>query len=225
MLRPVLRPRRSCRPPSPSSGRSCRPPPRRLRVALVGRAVEEHDGDVGGVGGLMIGRQALASLGTSTMPSTLRVMKFFTCSIWRLASPSAMAWIILMLRLPISALKASSAATQNSVCSVSKETPMVGPALRGRLGGGRRRAGSNGRAAAGEPAAQQAARRQRRRDRLDHGDLSVGNELAQVGDALAPPRRLRGHGLFERRAAGRPQFEDGVHVAAGGASARAAKAP
>ncbi len=74
---------------------------------------------------LIIGRQVLASFGTRMMPSTLRVMKFFTCSSWRFASWSATASSILKPRFAHSLLMASKPATQYSVCNVSNATPMV----------------------------------------------------------------------------------------------------
>jgi hypothetical protein len=40
---------------------------------------------------LIIGTTLLASLGTSTIPSTRRATKLRTCSSWRFASPSAIA--------------------------------------------------------------------------------------------------------------------------------------
>jgi hypothetical protein len=74
---------------------------------------------------LIIGMTVFESLGTMTMPSTLRLTKFLTCSSCRLASPSATASSIRMLRRLHSARSWSQAATQLSVCRVSKATPIV----------------------------------------------------------------------------------------------------
>ena len=58
------------------------------------------------------------------MPSTPRAMNVWICSNWRLASLSATASIISMPRRSSSARTASKLATQYSVCSVSKATPI-----------------------------------------------------------------------------------------------------
>src|SRR4030095_2121572 len=74
---------------------------------------------------LIIGMTVLESLGAMMTPSTLRLMKFFTCSNCLLASPSATASSMEMPCFMHSSLMRSHAATQPSVCNVSKATPMV----------------------------------------------------------------------------------------------------
>lgn len=72
----------------------------------------------------IMGTTVVASLGATRMPSTPRAMNVWICSNWRLASLSATASIISMPRRSSSARTASKLATQYSVCSVSKATPM-----------------------------------------------------------------------------------------------------
>ena len=149
---------------------------------------------------LMIGRQALASLGTSTMPSTLRVMKFFTCSICRLASPSAMAWIILMLRLANSALKASRQRPKTPSAAFRKRLPppaICSPASP---------PGPAGESDLSQPAtAASAARAQPEARMLAHIRIESGMSCLSAGRCSPRPRPPRGP--WSLRASG----PNGVH--------------
>ncbi len=95
----------------------------------------------------------LPSFGTTMIPSTPRAMKPRTCSSCLLASPSAMASSMVMSRESSSARMASMAATQNSVCRVSKATPTVPAPALGDRGGEQESAARGHRRPAGLPVA------------------------------------------------------------------------
>ena len=74
----------------------------------------------------IMGMQVLASFGTRMMPSTLRVMKFFTCcelAIRVLVRDGLEHFDAALVQIRL--LMASKPATQYSVCNVSKATPTV----------------------------------------------------------------------------------------------------